>query len=61
VPGVLEDVVGCSDRAHRQGQAGEEGQGQVSDEEIDAWLDGKTPHELMRLLALSTLYTEWRK
>jgi hypothetical protein len=58
---MLEDVVGRSDRAHRQRQASEEGEGQVSDEEIDAWLDSKTPHELMRLLALSTLYIEWRK
>jgi hypothetical protein len=32
----------------------------VSDEEIDAWLDSKTPLELMRLLTLSTLYIGWR-
>jgi hypothetical protein len=33
----------------------------VSDEEIDAWLDSKTPLELMRLLAVSTIFIEWRR
>jgi hypothetical protein len=33
----------------------------MTDEEIDAWLDSKTPLELMRLLAVSTIYCEWTK
>jgi hypothetical protein len=32
----------------------------MSDEEIDAWLDGKTTEELLRYLVLSTLYLDWR-
>jgi hypothetical protein len=55
----LEDVVGSGNRAHAE-EASEEGGEEVSDEEIDAWLDSKTPLELMRLLTLSTLYLAWR-
>jgi hypothetical protein len=59
LPQLLEDVVGSGDRAHAE-EARKEGGEEVSDEEIDAWLDSKTTEELLRYLVLSTLYLDWR-